>query len=56
MLSFSTTKREVDKMKGNVNKHRAVFVKIFLYRSHLIKMIKSIKRVVKKNRKLLKNC
>ena len=36
---------------GNVNKHRAVLVKISLYRSHLIKRTKIIKRVVKKNKK-----
>lgn len=40
---------------GNVNKNSAdaVLVKIFLYESHLIKMTKVIKRVVKKDKKKL---
>ena len=42
---------------GNVNKHRAVLVKIFLYRSHLIKRTKNYKKGCKKElKKLLKIC
>ena len=41
-------------MRGNVNKHRAVFVKISHYRSHLKKEKKIVKKTAKKDKNLPK--